>query len=288
MEKRRYYSQRKKNTSGKSFDNLETLRKLFIVVSDDFADKGYFAKSFGYICEDAGHVVGTLGGKIKDKILLILRKSDLWPFLPPFTFIEDKDARQFFSEEDVFDVIELLFDNAAKPREAYYHSWNACGNHYSDFDVDLGKIEWRDEINQLLRDYKSGYELNEQGEIVTLFYEELDTLAETALPSQDPENIENKVYRAIEKFRSRHSSIQDRKDSIRELADVCEFLKKQAQPTLNRKDEQVLFEIANNFGIRHHDGKQMTNYDPSIWLSWMFHFYLATIHAWLRLIKRPK
>lgn len=47
-----------------------------------------------------------------------------------------------------------------------------------------------------------------------------------------------------------------------------------------------LFNIANNFGIRHYNKEQKTNYDQNIWLSWMFHFYLATLHASLRLIEK--
>ena len=40
--------------------------------------------------------------------------------------------------------------------------------------------------------------------------------------------------------------------------------------------------LANNFGIRHHNDQEKTAYDTSLWLSWMFYFYLATIHVVLR------
>ena len=46
--------------------------------------------------------------------------------------------------------------------------------------------------------------------------------------------------------------------------------------------ERDLFNLANNFGIRHHNDHQKTSYDANIWLSWMFYFYLATIHVVLR------
>jgi hypothetical protein len=49
------------------------------------------------------------------------------------------------------------------------------------------------------------------------------------------------------------------------------------------KDEGDLFNIANNFGIRHHNELQKTSYD-SIWLNWMFYFYLATVHTLVRMI----
>lgn len=58
---------------------------------------------------------------------------------------------------------------------------------------------------------------------------------------------------------------------------------------LNTKDESSLFDIANNFSIRRHSPNQKTNYDQTIWYSWIFHFYLATYHTVIRLlIKKEK
>jgi hypothetical protein len=59
---------------------------------------------------------------------------------------------------------------------------------------------------------------------------------------------------------------------------------KELSKILDRKDESALFELANNFAIRHHNPDQKTNYDRAIWYSWMFHFYLATYHAAIRLL----
>lgn len=53
---------------------------------------------------------------------------------------------------------------------------------------------------------------------------------------------------------------------------------------LDSKDEAAIFELANNFAIRHHNPKQKTNYDQTIWFSWIFHFYLAIYHAAIRLL----
>lgn len=51
------------------------------------------------------------------------------------------------------------------------------------------------------------------------------------------------------------------------------------------KDTNELFEIANTFGIRHHNKRQKTEYDKPIWHAWIFYCYLSTIHLCLRLIK---
>jgi hypothetical protein len=61
-------------------------------------------------------------------------------------------------------------------------------------------------------------------------------------------------------------------------------LRPQVKEFFTSKDEGDLFNIANNFGIRHLNEKQKTSYDENIWLSWMFYFYLSTIHVLLRKI----
>ena len=45
-----------------------------------------------------------------------------------------------------------------------------------------------------------------------------------------------------------------------------------------------MFNIANNFGLRHHNDRQKTGYDTALWLSWMFYLYLATLHVVVRKI----
>ena len=65
---------------------------------------------------------------------------------------------------------------------------------------------------------------------------------------------------------------------------MLEYLRPKMKTLLTKSDENDLFNIANNFGIRHHNAKQKTSYDTAIWLSWMFYFYLATLHVILRKI----
>ena len=107
------------------------------------------------------------------------------------------------------------------------------------------------------------------------------------MPSKDS-NIVGRINAATNNFRRHGSSIDDRRQAVRDLADVFEYLKPQVQELLAIKDERDLFNIANNFGIRHHNDKQKTSYDAAIWLSWMFYFYLSTIHVVLRKIEHDK
>ena len=66
---------------------------------------------------------------------------------------------------------------------------------------------------------------------------------------------------------------------VRDLADVLEYIRKQVKVVLLKKDESELFDLANNFGIRHFNETQKLEYDRAVWLSWMFYHYPATIHA---------
>ena len=156
------------------------------------------------------------------------------------------------------------------------------------YEEDAGKEEFRDRANIFLADYKTGFELTKDGTILALGTDGLQHILDAEIIPFDEKNVDSKVRNAIAKWRNRHLSLSDKKEAIRELADIFEWLKKtkKLETVMDRKDESAIFEIANHFGIRHHDPKQKTNYDPIIWYSWIFHFYLATYHAAIRLLTR--
>jgi hypothetical protein len=70
------------------------------------------------------------------------------------------------------------------------------------------------------------------------------------------------------------------------LADVLESLRPRLKSVISSRDEGDLFNIANNFGIRHKNDRQKTKYDENLWLSWMFYFYLATLHLAIRRLEK--
>ena len=279
MGERIYYSLRTgKNPTGENLD-LTLLKRLFITIYEDFERRYYFQEAFGYSCVDAGDVLGKLGSDIEAYMIRKLRKTGLWPIT---------SSCENYGEEDLFDVIEFLFDYVSKPTLGFYHQWNGCGWHYSEFDKKSGQEEFRSELNQLLSGYGSGYELSTEGEILTLPETGMAPLLEAQLPKCDPENIKARVDNAVLKFRRYRSSIEEKGEAVRELANVLEFLRPKLKDVITNKDESDLFNIANNFGIRHHNQKQKIDYDQSVWLPWMFYYYLATIHAVLILIENKE
>ena len=55
-----------------------------------------------------------------------------------------------YEDDDLFDMIEFLFDHCAKPLARSYHSFNGCGWHCRQFDRDAGRKEFREKINPVL------------------------------------------------------------------------------------------------------------------------------------------
>ena len=76
------------------------------------------------------------------------------------------------------------------------------------------------------------------------------------------------------------------REAVRNLFDVLERLRPQIREHMLQGDEGDLFNIANNFAIRHFNDRQRTEWESPTWLSWMFYVNLATIHLMTRLLRR--
>ncbi|TFE19432.1 hypothetical protein [Cohnella luojiensis] len=196
------------------------------------------------------------------------------------------------TEDNIFDTIEFLYHHISKPGELEYITTETGFNYqdYIDYDAEQGKQEFRDEVNLIICDYGEGLELLSNGEIQAIGKHGLEEILNAEVPEYDYSNIDEKVKDAISKWKNRNLDINERKQAVVDLANVFEWLKKteKLSQILDKKDENALFEIANNFSLRHHNPNQKSNYDKNIWYSWMFHFYLATYHAVIRSIKKKE
>jgi len=205
----------------------------------------------------------------------LIRKKDLWPI---------ERHLENYSEDDFFDMIEFLFLNVSKPVDGHYDSWDECGMHWETFNKVEGQAVFVSRINEVLSLYEKPFELSSRGEILEKPEHGFEQIFTADIPSPD-ENVKGRINSAINRFRRHGSTIDDRRQAVRDLADVLEYLRPKVKDLISKADEQDLFNIANNFGIRHHYEKQKTNYDANLWLSWMFYFYLSTIHVVLRKIE---
>lgn len=262
------------NKNGFAFDGIKELFQQFYW---NLKKEGYFDESFGFECIDAGKIPGKLAD-VKFEIVLNIRKKNLWPI---------EEFSDSYNEDDFFDIIEFLYIHVSKPIEGNYHSWNDCGMHWETFNKAEGQKEFREKINKILELYIYDYELSEKGEILSKPDTGFEKIFEADIPSND-KSISEKINSAIHQYRRYGSTIDERRQAVRNLADVLEYLRPKVKSIITKQDEKDLFNMANNFGIRHHNEKQKTNYDMALWLSWMFYYYLATIHVLLRKIGYEK
>ena len=276
---KKYWSQRKGINTKFDFSALKmAVNSIYL----DFNDKGYFQEYYGYHCVDSGYSYGKAGINISNFIFRKIRRKLEWPF-----------NFDLFDEDTLFDIIELLHDTISYPVSGYFHEYAQCGYHYSSFDALKGQTEYRNEINEVIADYENGYMLGLDGNIQYILTSGLNELTMAKIPSQigEENKIDIKIERAIFKYRDRHSKIHDRREAIRELADVLEYLKLSLKEDMTTDDEKELLKIqkdlsniANNYQIRHNNDTQRDNYNLS-WMSWIFYLYLSSIHLLLRIRK---
>lgn len=272
---RRYYSARNSSNPNELQLTLQAAKSLFESAFNHLRGQGYWNQALGWWCVDEDDVPGTVGSDVGNYVLLKTRKY-LWPI---------EAHSESYDEADLFDMIEFLHDHVSKPTDGHLHSYGGCGMHWEKFDQAAGQADYRAAINPMLESYGSGYELNERGEIVSLAPKGLDKLLKAEPPTKDA-TAKERMTAAIDRFQRYGSSIDDRRQAVRDLADVLEKLRPLVKEVLKNDDERDLFNIANNFGIRHLNDKQKLGYDPAVWLSWMFYYYLATINACLHILER--
>ncbi len=265
---RAYYSQRTGSNPNLNGLPLSDVVELFVRVYDQLRSEGYFDEAFGFSCVDAGEIPGRVHD-IDLEILLAVRKKDLWPIA---------EHSQKYSEDDLFDLIEFLFQHVSKPVDGHHHRWNECGMHWETFNQQDGRQDYRYRINNVLAHYERRFELSPDGEVLRRVEAGFEPIFDADVPSEDT-NVVSRIDAAVLAYRRHGSTVQQRRQAVRDLVDVLEYLRPKVTAFLTRKDERDLFNIANNFGLRHHNDKQKTAYDASLWLSWMFYFYLSTIHV---------
>lgn len=282
MPNNNYYSTR----NDKNPLTIHILLEQFFEIYKIFVEIGFFQETFGYHCEDFECIESF--GKYKSpqqiytNFLLQLNKKRIYPI---------EHYYEGYSEDDLFDVIEYLYNNISLPVNPKYHFFftsktiiSGRGPHYivDSYDKEKGQVRWRSAMNRILEIYKRGYFLTEEGYIEQVPPKGLEPLLEEPLIEYDPKNVNNRVDAAIEKFKLSRNSLEDKLNAIRDLAGVLEFLQKNDKlkvGLISNADETDIFKIANSYAIRHHNNTQKVNYNKDIWYDWIFYSYLNTISA---------
>ncbi|MGH3425979.1 MAG: hypothetical protein ACRDQZ_00125 [Mycobacteriales bacterium] len=238
--------------------------------------EGYLDRALPKVCvDDRDGVEPDPEALLADR----LGVPGLWPLQP-----EAWDTDTFYG------LIEVFHDLVARPRSRSRHEFNDCGLHFGDFDTDAGRRVYRALVNRLLAENAVELRLADDGEdagrLVHVVDEARGELVERVLATQDTD-IVKRVEHAIALFRRRDASTEDKRLAVVALTGILERrlpVIKQT-PLLTEKDEGALFNIANNFDLRHQDIKQQREYDPAF-LDWIFWWYLATIELTNQIIAR--
>ena len=273
MASRDYYAQR--HGERRPTEDIEGLRGIVAAEYSRLERAGYFQWHLGYRCVDAGDVAGYSAGVDQGAyVRWHLGRDDLWPFTESLPQLD---------ETWIFTVLEFLHDHAAKPIRSRNHTFSDCGIHVESADETSGREEFRDSINRYLPRYRSGFEMQDNGEVWSIAPAGLEDRRPLATGRDD---IDPRVAHAIGVFRRHGATDEDKRDAIRNLADVIELLRSGNGTGLPTEDEDRLFEIANRFGIRHHNRKQRTGYDAGIWLDWVFYSFLNAVALFTELAAR--
>lgn len=244
----------------------------------DLDQGGYFDRRGGENCPDNGSAdehTRTLRALVAEHCGL----ATTWPLE-----LSNDTAE---AEYDFYTLVEVLHDLVDRPRTRQWHDFDQHYT-YSNFKEHTGQAVYRWKVNDLLAAHGIDYQLASEGEDTGLL------VATTRDPRADLERIArqnvpdgngNSIDHAIALFRRRGASTEDKRSACVALAGVLESRRKDLKSDLLSKDEGALFEIANNYRIRHHRADQHGDYAPQF-LDWIFWNYLATVELSNRLMTR--
>jgi len=254
--------------------SLATAVSRFISLVARLEDRGYFERSFQKDCVDNPATINPA-----DLILAEIGVPDLWPLA----------TNRFASDQDLFlDVVEVLGEFVAAPQSRYLHPYGQCGWHHQDFSISQGRELYYWQVNRLLSQTSLGLQLATSGEdrgrlVETSGDPRNDLVALTVEVAGD--DTRDPIQHAIALFRRRGASLEDKRSACVTLAGVLELRRQLLRGELFRRDEGALFQIANEFDLRHRAASQQSDYDPAF-LDWVFWWYLGTIELTDRIVAR--
>jgi hypothetical protein len=233
-------------------------------------------ESFGYECSVHGRMQGTLGSPIPDQIWFAISRRNIWPI--------DMTRTRSWDDDTLFDVIEFMFDQVSTGTDWAIAQTRLC-QHFNVFNAAPARLEYRKRVNQILAQMGHAIELTVEGQVCRLPDTGMEVLLDDVTEHLN-ERDKFEVAGAIEKFHARTSGFEIRRDAVINLIGVFEGMRSDAKKLMLNKDEDALFNIANNFALRHNNAKQYEDYDAEVWLPWLFFLFLNAIYLVSHLMQR--
>jgi hypothetical protein len=262
----RYYAEREGHASamGNPYRSLGVeFAELLVMLQD----QGYFPNALPRDCVDDPTEWGDVSVQVSRAIHM------------PFTWDGDPHAATEWSEPLIYSLVEYFHDQAQRPRTpGTFHSFAGCGPHYADHSAESGGAVYRWRVNALLDSHAVGMNLgklgDERGRLVHRFGTPLDDAADQRA-AQGADDPGDEVAHAIRDFRERGASATQKRGALVLLAGALELRRQEVKVVLG-KDEDVLFRLANEFGLRHRNDRQRMNYGDEF-LDYMFSAYLSAV-----------
>lgn len=273
--RRPYWRERKAGPASPSAIRLSSsaVVREFVDLIDELSQKGYLEKNFGNDCPDEESYIDP-----NNVLWKKLGVETLWPL----------DRSALNSDLDMFfDVVEVLHDLIARPLTRSMHGYAGCTWHYGNFDVSSGRAVYIWRVNRIFDNSTLGLRLAENGDdsgrLVTTTDDGRAALT-SAVSARKDDGPADQVRHALELFRDRSADRNSKRSAVAVLALVLEERRHGViAESLSSGDRGALFNIANNFHIRHQDAKQRRDYDD-FYLDWIFWVYLATIELTNRVL----
>lgn len=267
------------------------------------ASKGYFGNDFPEECLDQQGCIGTDQHNFKAALQAEVPKID-WPLAIES---EDDSFNQYMPIKQepfvpdylvVMDIIQFCYKHVAIPIKGNYHGYYNH-HHIRGFDVDGGKNEYREKINNIFARNGLAYELQESGEIIRLLSPELSQIMSNVNIPAEPE-LKSMLARANSKIV--HVDVQVRYDALKELWDFWERLKSIHNPSNKKMSVKQLLDdaagspefrnileeeaknlttIGNSYLIRHTEVSQV-KIQESNHIEYLYHRMFSLIHLLMK------
>ena len=128
---------------------------------------------------------------------------------------------------DILDTIEFCWKNVAEPSETVFHT-HFQHNHILEFDIEVGREKFRNEVETIFRRNGIAYHLTEQGRIERLLDPVLhESLASQSFATGDVE-LDDLLVKARSKFLDPNPEL--REEALQHLWDAWERLKTLSGP----------------------------------------------------------
>ena len=272
---KKYYAERNGLLTKSLKLSIGDIRDMFYSTYLYFYRKGAFNVAYAGVWEKIGginkQIVSPTMAPSPDVYFAIrMQEKDVWPI---------DDEYSTYSENTLFSVMEIIYDHIGV--------YNSEINKIDRADL---QVEYAEHINNLLKFYSEGYYLEPtHGFIMKMpniaLKEQLEGKCEHI-----PDDVLERMRSATQSFYRFDSDMETKKKAICTLADILENIREPLKETLNQEyqinkndHDKVIFDVVNNFNIRHDKANQLKGYSRDIWYDWAMQYYTSVIIAYYKL-----